>query len=121
MPPKKAAEAAPPPPPVEAPPPDPLVLFGPDVSLVKPRVLAAFRAFDPESTGACRVEECWSCGEVMTDDGKIRKVSIDFEPFRPINTSLYMCDNKFHTDALSELLQASARRAVARARARALH
>ena len=57
------------------------------------------------------------CGEVMTDDGKIRKVSIDFEPFRPINTSLYMCDNKFHTDALSELLQASARRAFARARA----
>jgi hypothetical protein len=57
------------------------------------------------------------CGEVMTDDGKIRKVSIDFEPFRPINTSLYMCDNKFHTDALSELLQASA--AVARAHAHA--
>ena len=51
------------------------------------------------------------CGEVMTDDGKIRKVSIDFEPFRPINTSLYMCDNKFHTDALSELLQASDARA----------
>ena len=57
------------------------------------------------------------CGEVMTDDGKIRKVSIDFEPFRPINTSLYMCDNKFHTDALSELLQASAWRAFARAQA----
>ena len=53
------------------------------------------------------------CGEVMTDDGKIRKVSIDFEPFRPINTSLYMCDNKFHTDALSELLQASDARARA--------
>ena len=44
------------------------------------------------------------CGEVMTDDGKIKKVSIDFEPFRPINTSLYMCDNKFHTQALTELL-----------------
>ena len=45
------------------------------------------------------------CGEIMTDDGKIKKVSIDFEPFRPINTSLYLCDNKFHTEALSELLQ----------------
>jgi peptide chain release factor subunit 1 len=45
------------------------------------------------------------CGEVMTDDGKVKKVSIDFEPFRPINTSLYMCDNKFHTEALSQLLQ----------------
>lgn len=44
-------------------------------------------------------------GEVMTDDGKIKKVSIDFEPFKPINTSLYMCDNKFHTEALSDLLQ----------------
>ena len=29
---------------------------------------------------------------------------IDFEPFKPINTSLYMCDNKFHTAALSDLL-----------------
>ena len=45
------------------------------------------------------------CGEVIADDGKIKKVSIDFEPFRPINTSLYLCDNKFHTEALSELLQ----------------
>jgi peptide chain release factor subunit 1 len=45
------------------------------------------------------------CGEVMTDDGKVKKVSIDFEPFRPINTSLYLCDNKFHTEALTELLQ----------------
>jgi len=44
------------------------------------------------------------CGEVLADDGKVKKVSIDFEPFRPINTSLYMCDNKFHTQALSELL-----------------
>lgn len=44
-------------------------------------------------------------GEIMTDDGKTKKVSIDFEPFRPINTSLYLCDNKFHTTALTELLQ----------------
>jgi len=33
------------------------------------------------------------------------QVNIDFEPFKPINTSLYMCDNKFHTAALSELLE----------------
>lgn len=45
------------------------------------------------------------CGEVVADDGKVKKVSIDFEPFRPINTSLYLCDNRFHTEALSELLQ----------------
>lgn len=40
----------------------------------------------------------------MTDDGKERKVNIDFEPFKPINTSLYLCDNKFHTEDLQELL-----------------
>jgi len=32
-------------------------------------------------------------------------VNIDFEPFKPINTSLYLCDNKFHTEALQELLE----------------
>merc|ERR1719263_1094188 len=45
------------------------------------------------------------CGEIMTDDGKEKKVTIDFEPFKPINTSLYMCDNKFHTEDLKELLE----------------
>lgn len=44
------------------------------------------------------------CGEIITDDGKEKKVNIDFEPFKPINTSLYLCDNKFHTEALSALL-----------------
>jgi len=44
------------------------------------------------------------CGTVITDDGKERKVNIDFEPFKPINTSLYLCDNKFHTEDLNELL-----------------
>merc|ERR1712194_463305 len=36
--------------------------------------------------------------------GKERRVNIDFEPFKPINTSLYLCDNKFHTEDLNELL-----------------
>eukprot|EP01085_Mycamoeba_gemmipara_P001278 Mycagemm_TRINITY_DN10316_c1_g4::TRINITY_DN10316_c1_g4_i1::g.1278::m.1278 type:complete len:454 gc:universal TRINITY_DN10316_c1_g4_i1:1632-271(-) len=45
------------------------------------------------------------CGMVQTDDGKERKVNIDFEPFKPINTSLYLCDNKFHTEPLGELLE----------------
>jgi len=44
------------------------------------------------------------CGEIMTEDGKEKKVNIDFEPFKPINASLYLCDNKFHTEALSALL-----------------
>ncbi|KAL6869526.1 translation termination factor eRF1 [Amphichorda felina] len=45
------------------------------------------------------------CGEILTSEGKERKVNIDFEPFKPINTSLYLCDNKFHTEALGELLE----------------
>jgi len=44
------------------------------------------------------------CGTVITDDGKERRVNIDFEPFKPINTSLYLCDNKFHTEDLQGLL-----------------
>ena len=45
------------------------------------------------------------CGTVLTEDGKEKLVNIDFEPFRPINTSLYLCDNKFHTEALQDLLE----------------
>jgi len=45
------------------------------------------------------------CGTIITEDGKEKKVNIDFEPFKPINTSLYLCDNKFHTEALNELLE----------------
>jgi hypothetical protein len=44
-------------------------------------------------------------GTILTDEGKEKKVNIDFEPFKTINTSLYLCDNKFHTEALSELLE----------------
>merc|ERR1711937_282486 len=45
------------------------------------------------------------CGTILTDENKEKKVTIDFEPFKPINTSLYLCDNKFHTEALAELLE----------------
>jgi len=44
-------------------------------------------------------------GTVSDDEGKDKKLSIHFEPFKPINTSLYLCDNKFHTEALNELLE----------------
>jgi peptide chain release factor subunit 1 len=49
------------------------------------------------------------CGTVITEEGKEKKVNISFEPFRPINTSLYLCDNKFHTEALQELLESDSR------------
>ncbi|XP_065071092.1 eukaryotic peptide chain release factor subunit 1-like [Rhopilema esculentum] len=45
------------------------------------------------------------CGTIVTEEGKEKKVNIDFEPFKPINTSLYLCDNKFHTEALTALLE----------------
>ncbi|XP_014491225.1 LOW QUALITY PROTEIN: eukaryotic peptide chain release factor subunit 1-3 [Vigna radiata var. radiata] len=44
-------------------------------------------------------------GTILTEDGKEKKVTIDFEPFKPINASLYLCDNKFHIEALNELLE----------------
>merc|ERR1712117_1010183 len=44
------------------------------------------------------------CGTIVTDEGKEKKVNIDFEPFKPTNTSLYLCDNKFHTEAITALL-----------------
>eukprot|EP00069_Balaena_mysticetus_P010632 bmy_20776T0 len=43
------------------------------------------------------------CGTIVTEEGKEKKVNIDFESFKPINTSLYLCD-KFHTEALITLL-----------------
>jgi len=49
------------------------------------------------------------CGTVVTDEGKEKKVNYDFEPFKPINTSLYLCDNKFHTEALNELLESDSK------------
>jgi len=44
-------------------------------------------------------------GTILNEDGKEKKVSFDFEPFKPINTSLYLCDNRFHTEDLKELLE----------------
>ncbi|CAN1158270.1 Eukaryotic peptide chain release factor subunit 1-3 [Linum perenne] len=44
-------------------------------------------------------------GTILTDDGKEKKVTMDIGPFKPINSSLYLCDNKFHTEALNELLE----------------
>ena len=45
------------------------------------------------------------CGTVIQEGNKEKKVTIDFEPFKPLNTFLYMCDSKFHVEALEELLQ----------------
>jgi len=49
------------------------------------------------------------CGDVMSDEGKEKKVTIDFEPFRPISTTMYLCDNKFHCEDLAQLLESDDR------------
>jgi len=44
------------------------------------------------------------CGLVQMPLGGEKMIKIDLEPFKPINTSLYRCDNVFHTDELKALL-----------------
>ena len=44
------------------------------------------------------------CGTVAPDGGKERKMCFDFEPFRPISTSVYHCDARFKTEPLRALL-----------------
>ncbi|KAA6373439.1 MAG: putative Eukaryotic peptide chain release factor subunit 1 [Streblomastix strix] len=47
---------------------------------------------------------CIYCGTIITDKGP-KKITIDFQPFKAINTSLYLCDFRFHTEPLSQLLE----------------
>ena len=44
-------------------------------------------------------------GTILDEYNKEKKLTIDIKPFKPINTSLYLCDNKFHTEILSSLLE----------------
>jgi peptide chain release factor subunit 1 len=44
------------------------------------------------------------CGLVQMPEGGEKMIKIDLEPFKPINTSLYRCNNIFHTEELKELL-----------------
>ena len=44
------------------------------------------------------------CGLVQMPNGGEKMIKIDLEPFKPINTSLYRCNNIFHTDELKSLL-----------------
>lgn len=43
------------------------------------------------------------CGEIE-EDGKNTKVVIDYTPYKPISNFIYLCDSKFHTEHLRELL-----------------
>lgn len=44
-------------------------------------------------------------GEVVTEDGKEKKLTMDIEPFKPVTRNMYKCDNKFHTEELHKMLE----------------
>lgn len=43
------------------------------------------------------------CGTIL-DNNTEKTLSINFEPYKPITTPLYICDNKFHTEILNQVL-----------------
>ena len=45
------------------------------------------------------------CGTVETENGDQKKVNINFEPFKPLISKKYVCDNTFHTEDLHQLFQ----------------
>lgn len=45
------------------------------------------------------------CGTVLTEDNKEKKLTMDIEPFKAVSRSLYLCDNKFHTEELRRMLE----------------
>lgn len=49
------------------------------------------------------------CGTVLTEDNKEKKITLDIEPFKPVSRSLYLCDNKFHTEELHRMLESDER------------
>lgn len=44
-------------------------------------------------------------GEILTQDNKEKKVAYAIEPIKPINTSLYMCDSRFHVEDVLALFE----------------
>lgn len=48
-------------------------------------------------------------GEILLDDNKIKKVAYGIEPLKPVNTSLYMCDSRFHVEDLLGLFEDEAK------------
>lgn len=44
-------------------------------------------------------------GTVMMEGNKDKKITLDLEPFKPVSRTMYMCDNKFHTEELHRMLE----------------
>jgi peptide chain release factor subunit 1 len=46
------------------------------------------------------------CGQILMDDNKTeKKITLDIEPFRPVQSKMYKCENKFHAECLNYLLE----------------
>jgi len=45
------------------------------------------------------------CGTILAEGSQTKKLITDFEPHKPINTTLYNCGNHFITQPLKELLE----------------
>lgn len=45
------------------------------------------------------------CGQIQEEGKPEKRLLLDFEPFRPINVSVYFCDMQFHTEDLGSLLE----------------
>ena len=43
-------------------------------------------------------------GTILNEENKEKKIVLDVEPFKPVSRSLYLCDNKFHTEELHRML-----------------
>jgi len=48
-------------------------------------------------------------GTVLLDSNKEKKISQAIEPIKPVNTSLYMCDSRFHVEELLGLFEDDAK------------
>jgi len=46
------------------------------------------------------------CGNIISEDGRSeKKCTIEFEPFKPLNISLYYCGERFEAEPLKKLLE----------------
>lgn len=44
-------------------------------------------------------------GTVITDENKEKRITLDFEPPKPVLRTMYRCDDKFHTEPLADMLE----------------
>jgi peptide chain release factor subunit 1 len=45
------------------------------------------------------------CGDVITEEGKDKRLTMAIEPFKAVSRSMYKCDNRFDTEELSKMLE----------------